>query len=232
MEPARAPQGCLTAQPRPDRGQHRRGAAERSARLSASRFNRPHGLPRASPCPDTGLAAGAAVPPTQAPQLGPARPRPAQARGRPCSVLTQHEGAEAAGHALGQVVHVQLHRVQRRRLLHGDARPPAGRRNGRCRGAAPNTGPESAVRAENATAPLRTRNTEPPPQCAVMRRRGSGGAGRGAGTEASGRDFGNVPQSLAEACRFFRSRHRGGRGAPALFSLPQPILAELGRSYP
>lgn len=51
MEPARAPQGCLTAQPRPDRGQHRRGAAERSARLSASRSNRPPSRPR----PATGL---------------------------------------------------------------------------------------------------------------------------------------------------------------------------------
>lgn len=92
---------------------------------------------------------------------------------RPRSVLTQHEGAEAAGHALGQVVHVQLHRVQRRRLLHGDARPPAGRRRGRDRGAAPNATPGSVVRTEKATPPLRVRLLTAP----FMRRRGSEGRG-------------------------------------------------------
>lgn len=45
----------------------------------------------------------------------------------PRRALTQHEGAEAPGHALGQVVHIELHGVQGQRLLHGGAGAAAGR---------------------------------------------------------------------------------------------------------
>lgn len=48
-------------------------------------------------------------------------------RAGPRCALTQHEGAEAPGHALGQVVHIELHGVQRQRLLHGAAGTAAGR---------------------------------------------------------------------------------------------------------
>lgn len=59
---------------------------------------------------------------------GRAGPR-AEAGRRQCPrcALTQHEGAEALGHALGQVVHIELHGVQGQRLLHGDASTAAGR---------------------------------------------------------------------------------------------------------
>lgn len=50
---------------------------------------------------------------TRAPGMRrPGRPR------CPRRALTQHEGAEAPGHALGQVVHIEFHGVQRQRLLH------------------------------------------------------------------------------------------------------------------
>lgn len=37
----------------------------------------------------------------------------------PIQLFPQHEGAEAPGHALGQVVDIELHRVQGGRRLHG-----------------------------------------------------------------------------------------------------------------
>lgn len=49
----------------------------------------------------------------------PGRRRPVRPR-VPRRALTQHKVAEAPGHALGQVVHIELHGVQRQRLLHGD----------------------------------------------------------------------------------------------------------------
>lgn len=77
-------------------------------------------------------------------------------RRAPRRALTQHEGAEAPGHALGQVVHIELHGVQGQRLLHGGAgtaagrhpeprltpaaRPSAGKRRGRGKGG-PGGGP-------------------------------------------------------------------------------------------
>lgn len=45
----------------------------------------------------------------------------------PRRALTQHQGAEAPGHALGQVVHIELHGVQRQRFLHEAAGAAAGR---------------------------------------------------------------------------------------------------------
>lgn len=124
----------------------------------------------------------------------PGRRRPGRPR-VPRRALTQHKVAEAPGHALGQVVHIELHGVQRQRLLHGDAGAAAAALVGKVEQPfPPGDGEEREERAapvpvvtgreEGATLPGRMRGRPapagPPRHCATEPGRSySRGGGRG-----------------------------------------------------
>lgn len=246
----RPPSRALTPPSRAPAAGHRRGPVPADAKSCPPRREPfPGGpLPRKEPFREAEATPGVkgAV---SAPFPGAARPvgehDPPEAaggpgRGGPRRALTQHEGAEAPGHALGQVIHIELDGVQGQRLLHGAAgtaagrhpepwETPAGRREaeeggkgGLGAGPAASPGCGSANRkvtdgrGKGATLPLRMRGSRRPAglprHCAVMQRGGSGAGVAGAGLEAVG--LGEAALSLAG-----EPEPRTGRAAlpPTLF---------------